>query len=84
MKALEQSLSLGLDKAINIHTPLMHLNKAESVKLGVKLGALESLAFSHTCYEGLFPPCQACPACRLRDKGFQEAGIPDPLLQRIN
>jgi len=47
-----------------------------------ELGALEALSFSHTCYNGTFPPCGACPACHLRQKGFSEAGIIDPLIKR--
>lgn len=82
MRALEKALSLGLDYPIVIHTPLMHFTKAQTVHLAQAVGALEFLAYSHTCYEGVFPPCQACPACRLRARGFFEAGIPDPLLVR--
>jgi 7-cyano-7-deazaguanine synthase len=67
------------EKRFCIHTPLMFRTKAESVKWAAELGALESLAFSHTCYEGAFPPCGVCPACELRRKGFQEAGMDDPL-----
>src|SRR5690606_14054713 len=65
-----------------IHTPLMFRTKAESVLLAQAWGALDTLAFSHTCYEGAFPPCGRCPACALRAKGFAEAGIADPLLAR--
>lgn len=68
--------------AFRIHTPLMFRTKAESVALAQRWGALDSLAFSHTCYEGSFPPCGRCPACVLRAKGFSEAGIPDPLVAR--
>ena len=82
MRALEKALSLGLDYPLVIHTPLMHLTKAQTVHLAQAVGALELLAYSHTCYEGVFPPCQACPACQLRARGFLEAGIPDPLLVR--
>jgi 7-cyano-7-deazaguanine synthase len=60
----------------------MFKTKAESVVWARELGALESLAFSHTCYEGSFPPCGKCPACLLRAKGFAEAGIEDPLMLR--
>jgi len=45
-------------------------------------GALEALAWSHTCYNGKVPPCGECPACGLRAKGFDEAGIKDPLIER--
>lgn len=82
MRALAQALSLGLDYPIVIHTPLMHLTKAQTVHLAQTVGAFELLAYSHTCYEGVFPPCQVCPACQLRARGFLEAGIPDPLLVR--
>jgi 7-cyano-7-deazaguanine synthase len=69
-------------RSLSIHTPLMFRTKAESVRWAAELGAMESLAFSHTCYEGAYPPCGKCPACLLRQKGFQEAGVTDPLLDR--
>jgi 7-cyano-7-deazaguanine synthase len=62
----------------------MFRTKAESIRLAGEWGGLESLAFSHTCYEGKFPPCGNCPACVLRAKGFAEAGLPDPLRQRAD
>ena len=77
--ALEQSLTLGLDRAITIHTPLMYLTKKETVELARDLGAIDAMAFTHTCYNGQRPPCGKCPACHLRAKGFLEAGIADPL-----
>lgn len=87
IRSLETALGLGLDwtgpgRTFSIHTPLMFMTKAESVRWAAKIGALDSLAFSHTCYEGKFPPCGGCPACRLRAKGFAEAGVPDPLVTR--
>jgi 7-cyano-7-deazaguanine synthase len=80
--ALQTALRLGMESEVAIHTPLMHLSKKETVELLADLGGLEALAFSHTCYEGLRPPCGRCPACLLREKGFAEAGIEDPLLTR--
>jgi len=50
------------------------------VLLAQDLGALDALADSHTCYNGVRPPCGECAACVLRAKGFEEAGIADPLL----
>jgi len=71
------------NKSIKIWTPLMFLSKKEIVQLAQKLpGCMEALAYTHTCYNNEFPPCMQCPACKLRAKGFQEAGVPDPLLQR--
>ena len=80
--ALRQSISLGMEFDLAIETPLMRLTKAETVLLARDVGALEAMALTHTCYNGERPPCGRCPACELRAKGFEEAGIPDPLLER--
>jgi 7-cyano-7-deazaguanine synthase len=83
LQALEQTLRLGLDYEITLHTPLMFKSKAETVRLARDLGALPALADTHTCYHGRQPPCGECPACLLRARGFAEAGIPDPLVERF-
>ncbi len=83
LQALEQALRLGMEFAITIHAPLMFQSKADTVRLAQALGALPALAYSHTCYNGQQPPCGECPACLLRAKGFAEAGIADPLLERF-
>lgn len=83
LQALEHTLRLGMEYEITIHTPLMFRSKADTVRLARDLGALPALAETHTCYNGLQPPCGACPACVLRAKGFAEAGIPDPLVERF-
>ena len=82
--------ALGVPNGVfKIHTPLIYLSKADSVKLARKLpGCWEALAYSHTCYAGKVPPCilteaQACHACTLRQHGFEEAGETDPLLARF-
>jgi 7-cyano-7-deazaguanine synthase len=79
LDALTAAINLGMEMNVKIHTPLMHLSKKETVLLAKDLGALEALKYSHTCYEGEFPPCGKCPACILREKGFREAGIIDPI-----
>jgi len=78
--SLQQTLRLGMDFDVTIHTPLMHLSKKETVELARDLGALPAMAHTHTCYNGKRPPCGTCPACELRAKGFAEAGVEDPLL----
>ena len=64
----------------HIHTPLIAMTKAEIITAGVALGVDYSL--THSCYdptpEGL--SCGRCDSCRLRLKGFSEAGLKDPLL----
>lgn len=79
--ALTLALRLGMDNQhITIHTPLMYMNKAQTVQLMESWGQLNALADTHTCYNGSVPPCGQCPACELRAKGFEEAGVNDPLL----
>lgn len=62
-----------------IHTPLINLTKAEIIKQGMALGV--DYSQTHSCYdptpEGL--SCGSCDSCRLRLKGFTEAGLKDPL-----
>lgn len=74
----------GDPAAFKIHTPLMHLSKAASVKLAVQLAGeqFESIfKHTHTCYDGIKGGCGTCHACILRDRGFREAGVDDPLWQ---
>ena len=83
MKALESAIRLGMEFSVKINTPLMDLNKAETVELAASLpGCLEALKFSHSCYNGQYPPCGGCSSCKLRANGFREAGIPDPIFSR--
>ncbi|WP_298437577.1 7-cyano-7-deazaguanine synthase QueC [Geobacter sp.] len=62
-----------------IHTPLIHLSKAEIIQKGLGLGV--DYGRTHSCYdptpEGL--ACGLCDSCRLRLKGFAEAGAADPV-----
>ena len=80
IEALQLTIRLGMASNVVIHTPLMSLSKKETVLLARDLGALEAMALTHTCYDGRRPPCGECPACVLRARGFDEAGIEDPLL----
>jgi len=80
--ALQVTINLGMESQVKIHTPLMWMTKAETVHLAKEVEALDAMAWSHTCYNGLIPPCEKCPACELRKKGFDDAGIEDPLIVR--
>jgi 7-cyano-7-deazaguanine synthase len=62
-----------------IHTPLAKLGKAEIVKLGARAGVDFSL--THSCYDPSPDgrPCGECDSCLLRRKGFEQAGLADPL-----
>lgn len=76
----------GRDGAVGnlrIKTPLMNLTKAQSVHLAASLkGCMSALAYSHTAYDGAYPPVGHDHATLLRAKGFEEAGVPDPLVLR--
>jgi 7-cyano-7-deazaguanine synthase len=74
----------GAPKGARIHTPLMFLTKAQSVDLALRLGkdCYEALGYSHTSYDGAYPPTGKDHATLLREKGFFEAGVPDPLVVR--
>jgi 7-cyano-7-deazaguanine synthase len=62
-----------------VHTPLIHLTKAEIIRRGMKLGV--DYGLTHSCYapnaSGI--ACGRCDACQLRLKGFAEAGVVDPI-----
>ena len=61
-----------------IHTPLLHLTKAKIAREAERLGL--DAAMSHSCYDPLADGrhCGRCDACRLRAKGFADAGLTDP------
>ncbi len=80
IEALEETLRLGMEYDLTIHTPLMHLSKKQTVEMARDLGGLDAMALTHTCYNGKRPPCGQCPACKLRANGFAEVGVEDPLL----
>lgn len=85
--AMSNMIDLALGEAVahppEISTPLMHMSKAEEVKMacGMK-GCMYALAHSHTAYDGKYPPNGRDHASLLRAKGFEEAGVPDPLVVR--
>ncbi|MGD9212256.1 MAG: 7-cyano-7-deazaguanine synthase QueC [Desulfobacteraceae bacterium] len=76
--ATKASVSDGIK--LTIHTPLLHLSKAQIITQGISLGV--DYAITHSCYdpspEGF--ACGACDSCLLRKKGFADANVPDPTL----
>ncbi len=69
--------------SVAIHAPLIRMTKAESIRWAMGLpGAYSALAYSHTAYDGAFPPIGRDHATLLRAQGFEEAGVPDPLILR--
>lgn len=83
ISAMEVTLKEGLEKDITFWTPLLHMTKAESILWALSMpGCYHALAYSHTAYDGAYPPTGHDHATLLRAKGFEEAGVPDPLLVR--
>jgi 7-cyano-7-deazaguanine synthase len=65
--------------SIRIHTPLIAMSKADIIRRGLELGV--DFGMTSSCYDpdATGTPCGACDSCQLRLKGFQEAGVIDPL-----
>ena len=61
-----------------VHAPLLHMTKADIAREAARLGLDAGL--SHSCYDPAADgaACGRCDACRLRARGFEEAGLPDP------
>jgi 7-cyano-7-deazaguanine synthase len=81
-RAAEIGTKIGIEgRAPRIWAPLQHLTKAAIVKEGIRLGLDFSITTS--CYDPSPDgnPCGRCDSCRLRAKGFKEAGAIDPLCQ---
>src|SRR5262245_50797145 len=61
-----------------VHAPLVHLSKAEIIRLGQSLGV--DYGLTHSCYDPTADgsACGHCDSCKLRRAGFEAAGVPDP------
>jgi 7-cyano-7-deazaguanine synthase len=79
MANLATKASVESGEEFQIHSPLAQMSKADIVRRGAELGVDFSL--THSCYDpdAGGRSCGRCDACRLRIKGFEEAGMKDPL-----
>lgn len=83
LQAYERMIQLGtrqgiMGKKIKIEAPLLKLSKHAIILLACSLKV--PLEKTWSCYQGKEMPCGDCDSCRLRQKGFQEAGMEDPLI----
>ena len=78
--AFEKSIEEGTrpDTSIKIISPLIHLSKKEIILKGIELKSPLELTWS--CYKNENKPCQKCDSCLLRERGFRQVHIPDPIL----
>ena len=78
MARLATKVGVEATQQLHIHAPLIDMTKAEIVRAGVELGVDYSVTIS--CYDpsDVGGACGECDACRLRQKGFADAGIADP------
>ncbi len=81
-EAFQKTIDVGTkpDTKIEIRTPIIHLSKAEIVKKGIELKAPLELTWS--CYRSEDVACGMCDSCALRLRGFERAGIKDPIAYR--
>jgi 7-cyano-7-deazaguanine synthase len=77
--AFNQVITTGTkpDTRIEIETPIIHLTKVDIIRKGIELNAPLNLTWS--CYQSEDQACGICDSCALRLRGFQQAGIADPL-----
>ena len=81
-RAFEEAVRLGTrpETSLRILTPVITMSKAEIVRQGLALGVPFGKTWS--CYQGEEAACGACESCRLRLRGFREAGAADPIPYR--
>jgi 7-cyano-7-deazaguanine synthase len=78
-EAFQKAIDAGTkpETHIQIRTPIIHLSKAEIVKKGIELNA--PLHLSWSCYRNEDFACGTCDSCALRLRGFEQAGVKDPI-----
>jgi len=86
VKAMEKAINQGTkahftQDRMKIITPFTNLKKSEIIKEGLSLGA--DYSYSISCYSGEEIPCQKCSSCLLRQKAWEEVGLKDPLIIRL-
>lgn len=81
-QAFQQTINVGTkpETRVEIRTPIIGLSKAEIVKKGIDLNAPLHLTWS--CYRSEDLACGTCDSCALRLRGFEKAGIADPISYR--
>ena len=84
LKAFDRVIKIGtkrgLEGRLKLEFPLIGMGKKDIIKLGDSLGV--PFQYTSSCYRGAKKPCGRCDSCILREKGFREAALKDPLIGR--
>jgi len=81
-KAVNSGTKLGVEgERVEVVTPLIDKTKKEIIRTGMSLGVPFELTWS--CYDGGKTPCGRCESCMFRARGFEEAGLTDPVLPGV-
>lgn len=86
VQAMQEAINQGTKASLSpekvqIIAPFLNMKKSDIIKEGLSLGADYSFAIS--CYSGEEIPCQKCSSCVLRQKAWEEVGLQDPLILRL-
>ncbi|MCD6501252.1 7-cyano-7-deazaguanine synthase QueC [bacterium] len=83
IEAAEAAINLGRrpESACRIVAPIIHMTKAEVVKLGAEM--LVPFGMTWSCYTNEDVACGVCQSCKMRRQAFEEAGIKDPIRYRV-
>lgn len=79
-KAIRLGTKRGIEGKLSVEFPIIDKTKSGIIKLGASLGV--PFKFTRSCYRGGVKPCGECDSCILRAKGFKEAGIDDPAIDK--
>jgi 7-cyano-7-deazaguanine synthase len=79
IEQMQKAINLGTkdETHIEIKMPLVHMKKAQIVAKSLEMGV--PLEYTWSCYQSEEKACGVCDSCRLRLKGFEEAGLKDPI-----
>jgi len=82
MEAMERAINLGTkdETKLKIKRPLVNMKKSQIVQKSLELGV--KLEYTWSCYKEEDKACGVCDSCRFRLKGFEEAGVKDPIVYK--
>jgi 7-cyano-7-deazaguanine synthase len=82
VERFNEMLEFGTLTKTRVLAPLISMNKTDIVKRSLEINA--PIEWSWSCYDGKELPCGVCESCLRRKRAFKNAGVKDPLLERLN